>query len=124
MMRVYFSGRFSKVKEDLICQLVTFCQDQLFPEVKDVHLNFEGILPKYNDYCGDCMYEEDKEFTIRLNKRLTIPQLEITLIHEMVHVDQYLKGKEMDDTSPYLERWQEKEAHKKELELQTIFHSQ
>ena len=123
-MIVYFSGKFSKKKEDLICQLVSFCQDQMFPDVKGVHLKFEGMLPKFNDYCGDCMYEEDKEFTIRLNKRLTIPQLEITLIHEMVHVDQYLKGKEMDNTSPYFERWQEIEAHKKELELQTIFHSQ
>ena len=124
MMRVYFLGRFSKVKEDLICQLVNFCQEQMFPEIDDVHLNFEGILPKYNDYHGDCLYEEDNEFTIRLNKRLTIPQLEITLCHEMVHVNQYLRGKEMDDTSPYFERWQEKEAHQKELELQTIFHSQ
>jgi len=123
-MIVYFSGKFSKKKEDLICQLVSFCQDQMFPDVKGVHLKFEGMLPKFNDYCGDCMYEEDKEFTIRLNKRLPIPQLEITLIHEMVHVDQYLKGKEMDNTSPYFERWQEREAHKKELELQTIFHSQ
>jgi len=121
---VYFSGRFSKEKEDLICKVVNFCQDQMFPDVKGIHLNFEGVLPKLEDYCGDCMYEEDKEFTIRLNKRLPIPQLELTLIHEMIHVDQYLKGKEMDNTSPYFERWQEKEAHKKELELQTIFHLQ
>ena len=133
-MIVYFSGRFSKKKEDLICKIVNFCQDQLFPDIDDIYLNFEGMLPKngqnlrsgkeLEDYCGDCMYEENKEFTIRLNKRLPIPQLELTLIHEMVHVDQYLKGKEMDNTSPYFERWQEIEAHKKELELQTIFHSQ
>ena len=119
-MLVTFEGKFSKKKEDLICDLVTFAQDQMFPSEDDVYINIEALRRK-DGYCGDVMYEDDNEFTIRLNKLLSTPKLAITVLHEMVHVSQYLKGLVMDNDSPYWDRWQEQEAHKKEQELMELW---
>jgi len=115
-MLVTFEGKFSKKREDLICDLVTFAQDQMFPDQDDVYLNIEA-LRRDDGYCGDVMYEDENEFTIRLNKLLSTSKLAITVLHEMVHVSQYLKGMLMDTESEYHDRWQEKEAHKLEKVL-------
>ena len=63
------------------------------------------------------MYEDDNEFSIRLNKTLPVSDLITTVLHELVHVSQYLKGLIMDTDSPYEERWQEVEAHAMEKQL-------
>lgn len=115
-MIVTFEGRFAKRKQDLICDLVSFAQDQMFPEEDDVLINFEAIRRK-DKYYGDCMYEDENEFTVRLNTLMTLEHLTLTVLHEMVHVSQFLKGLVMDNDSEYWDRWQEKEAHEKEQQL-------
>ena len=119
-MIVFFNGRFSKRKQNMICELVDFSQGHLFPEEDDVHLNFEAIRRK-DEYCGDVMFEDDNEFTIRLNQLMPTNKMALTVFHEMVHVSQYLKCLVMDTTSDYWDRWQEKEAHKKEKELMDLW---
>ena len=119
-MLVTFEGNFSKKREDLICDLVVFSQDKLFPDQDEVYINIEALRRK-DGYCGDVMYEDDNEFTIRLDKLLDTPKLAITVLHEMVHVSQYLKGLVMDTESDYWDRWQEQEAHQKEQELMELW---
>ena len=63
------------------------------------------------------MFEDDKDFTIRLNRTLSITDLITTVLHELVHVSQYLKYLVMDFESDYEDRWQEVEAHAMEKEL-------
>ena len=106
-MFVEFQGRFSKVKENIICDVIS--QDQLFPLTDDVFINIEAI--RKQGVCGDCMFEDDNEFTIRLNKSLSVSDLITTVLHELVHVKQYLNCMVMDTESSYEDRWQEIEAH-------------
>ncbi len=119
-MIVFFNGRFSKRKQDMICQLVDFSQGHMFPADDDIQINFEAIRRK-DGYCGDVMFEDDREFSIRLNQLMPLNKMALTVFHEMVHVSQYLKCMVMDTTSDYWDRWQEKEAHKKEKELMDLW---
>lgn len=114
-MLVEFEGRFSKVKQDLICDVIAFGSSELFPHEDDVFINIQGIR-KQGVY-GDCMNEDDGEFTIRLDQSLSISDLIVTVLHELVHVKQYLQCLIMDTESPYWERWQEIEAHAMDKQL-------
>lgn len=118
-MLVEFESKFAKAKEDLICDVIAFGAKQLFPHEDDVFINIQAINQK--GLCGDCMFEDDNEFTIRLNKSLPLSELITTVLHELVHVSQYLKELVMDTTSPYEERWQEIEAHAMEKELKGLW---
>ena len=114
-MIVEFEGRFAKSKEDLICDVIGFGASELFPHEDDVFINIQAI--RKQGVCGDCMYEDDSYFTIRLNKTLSLSDLVTTGLHELVHVSQYLKGMIMDTESDYWDRWQEVEAHAMEKQL-------
>jgi len=117
-MIVEFEGKFAKIKEDLICNAIAFGANKMFPN-EDVYINIQAV--KKEGLCGDCMYEDDNEFTIRLNRSLTLSELVTTVLHELVHVSQYLKGMVMDTTSAYEDRWQEIEAHAMEKQLKEEF---
>lgn len=114
-MLITFDSRFAKAKEDLIANVIAFGSSQLFPNEDDVFINICAI--RKQGVCGDCMYEDDNEFTIRLSKSLSPSDLVTTVLHELVHVSQYLKGMVMDTTSNYWDRWQEIEAHAMEKQL-------
>lgn len=118
-MLVEFESRFSKIKEDLICDAIAFGAQELFPHKDDVYINILAL--QRQGVCGDCMYEDDNEFTIRLNKSLSLSELVTTVLHELVHVSQYLKCLVMDTQSPYWDRWQEIEAHAMEKQLKEKF---
>lgn len=121
-MLVEFESKFSKVKEELIYKAIAYGQSILFPLESDVYINIEAI--RKQGVCGDCMYEDDSDFTIRLNKSLSHSDLVTTVLHELVHVSQYLKGMVMDTESAYEDRWQEIEAHALEKELTEGFNAQ
>lgn len=120
-MIVFFEGRFSKKKQDLICNLITFSQDKLFPQEDDVTITIKGI--RKDGVCGDVMFEDENDFTMRLDNRLDVFNLIVTVLHEMVHVSQYVHNYVMDHTSDYCDRWQEIEAFEKEKELADQFHN-
>lgn len=121
-MLVEFEGRFSKEKEDLITKVIGFGSNKLFPNEDEVFINIQAI--RKQGVCGDCMYEDDGEFTIRLNNTLSISDMITTVLHELVHVSQFLKGLVMDHKSKYEERWQEVEAHAKEKQLRELWDGQ
>lgn len=114
-MIVEFESKFARVKEDLICDAIAYGASQLFPDKDNVYINISAITKE--GLCGDCMFEDDDEFTIRLNKTLPVKDLILTVLHELVHVSQYLMGLVMYTESDYEERWQEIEAHALEGEL-------
>mgnify|MGYP003624229806 CR=1 FL=1 len=114
-MIVEFEGRFSQKRQDLICSAIGFAAEKLFPSEDAVYINIQAINKE--GLCGDVMFEDDKDFTIRLNRTLSITDLITTVLHELVHVSQYLKYLVMDLDSDYENRWQEIEAHAMEKEL-------
>ena len=121
-MLVEFEGKFSKARVNTICDAIAYGQTKLFPHESDVFINIEAI--RKQGVCGDCMFEDDNEFTIRLNKSLSLSDLITTVLHELVHVKQYLEGMVMDTESAYEDRWQEIEAHALEKELTEGFNAQ
>jgi hypothetical protein len=114
-MIVEFESKFSKKKENIICEALAYGASKLFPETDDVYINISAI--RKQGVCGDCMFEDDNEFTIRLNKSIFFSDLVTTVLHELVHVKQYLEGMEMVNDLPYDERPHEIEAHALEKEL-------
>ena len=114
-MIVEFESKFSKKKENIICEALAYGASKLFPETDDVYINISAI--RKQGVCGDCMFEDDNEFTIRLNKSIFFSDLITTVLHELVHVKQYLEGMEMVNDLPYDERPHEIEAHALEKEL-------
>ena len=114
-MLVEFDSKFAKTKEDLICDVIAFGSDQLFPHEDDVFINISATTKK--GLCGDVMFEDDNEFTIRLNRSLSLSDLITTVLHELVHVKQYLNGMVMATESAYEDRLQELAAHAVEKQL-------
>ena len=121
-MLIEFDSRFAKAKEDLITKAIAFGCSKLFPNEDDVFINITAI--RKQGVCGDCMYEDDNEFTIRLDKSLTLDNLITTVLHELVHVSQYLRGMVMINNLPYDERPHEIEAHSMEKQLTEAFNGQ
>ena len=74
--------------------------------------------------CGDVLYEDDNEFSLRLSRSLSLSDLITTVLHELVHVKQFLECMVMDTESPYDERWQEVEAHTMEKQLRELYDGQ
>lgn len=118
-MLVEFESRFAKRKEELICDAIAFGSSKLFSE-DNVYINI--IAMRKQGVCGDCMYEDDNEFTIRLSKSLSPSELVTTVLHELVHVSQYLRGMIMNNDLPYDERPHEIEAHAMEKQLTEAYY--
>lgn len=121
-MIVEFESNFSKAKQDLICNALAFGSDKLFPHEDDVYINISATTKK--GVCGDVLYEDDNEFSIRLSRSLSLSDLITTVLHELVHVKQFLECMVMDTESPYEERWQEIEAHAMEKQLRELYDGQ
>ena len=121
-MIVEFESNFSKVKEDLICDVIAFGSRKLFPHEDDVYINISATTKK--GVCGDVLYEDDNEFSLRLSRSLSLSDLVTTVLHELVHVKQFLECMVMDTESPYEERWQEVEAHAMEKQLRELYDGQ
>ncbi len=119
-MLVEFENIKSHKLQELICEVVEFGRKNLFPRHK--HININIIAMRNKGVYGDCMYEDDRDFTIRFDK--TLPTIEIitTLLHELVHVKQYLRNEEMDYTLPYDKRPHEIEAHALEKQLTEAYY--
>lgn len=90
-------------------------------------------LRKHDGNNGICSKTGDKEITIAVDSTLALPQLLMTLAHEMVHTKQYIRGQYRGELSrngrmkkiwlgkqysvAYLKRPWEREAFRREGEL-------
>lgn len=134
MIVLEFETYCPKMRQQKITEAVDYVSSQLLSRFrKPIYINIRTIrqLTEKQGVNGDCMDEGDREFTIRLDVSLPLKDLVSTLMHEMVHVWQYMTGKlkqpstnkaifdgvdydwDMDyDTRPW-----EIEAHAKEKQL-------
>ena len=138
MVIVEFTRKCSKKRHDAIMDAVMFACKQLMPRVrKPFYINIRPIpkLTETQGVNGDCMDEEDREFTIRIDVSLPLNEMISTILHEMVHVQQFLSGKlkqpkpgkavykrvDYDCEMDYNDRPWEIEAHTKEKQLAEAF---
>jgi len=138
MVVVEFTRKCSKKRHVAIMDAVMFACKQLMPRVrKPFYINIRPIpkLTETQGVNGDCMDEEDREFTIRIDVSLPLNEMISTILHEMVHVQQFLSGKlkqpqpgkavykrvDYDWEMDYNDRPWEIEAHTKEKQLAEAF---
>ena len=138
MVVVEFTRKCSKKRHDAIMDAVMFACKQLMPRVrKPFYINIRPIpkLTETQGVNGDCMDEEDREFTIRIDVSLPLNEMISTILHEMVHVQQFLSGKlkqpqpgkavykrvDYDWEMNYDDRPWEIEAHSREKQLAEIY---
>lgn len=100
---------------------------------KPIYINIRTIrkLAEKQGVYGDCMDEGDREFTIRIDVSLPLDEMISTILHEMVHVWQYVSKRMVQNwvhevrfakqvyssDMPYDDRPWEIEAHRIEKEL-------
>jgi len=122
-MIVEFQSKCAKYRERAILDAIFLAKDELMPRVRKLFINIRPIrnLTEKKGIHGDCMDEDDREFTIRLDISLPLDDMITTVLHEMVHVKQYLYNEEMDRSLPYIERPYEIEAHAVEQQLKVKY---
>jgi len=141
MIVIEFENKCARYRQKAIIDSVMFASKILMSRIrKPVYINIRTIrkLAEKQGVYGDCMDEGDREFTIRIDVSLPLEEMISTILHEMVHVYQYVSGKlkykwihevvfekrvyhwDMDyDTRPW-----EIEAHQKEKELKELYDGQ
>lgn len=94
MIEIHASGGTRKEKE-LAEKVAYWCVKKLMPRLRNIEISIEIKNLKGN--WADVMMEDSRrEYTIRLQRGLSLFDLISTMCHEMVHVKQYVR-KEMDD---------------------------
>ena len=138
MIVIEFENNCAQYRKRAIESAINFAASQMMSRIrKPVYINIITIrkLAEQQGVYGDCMDEGDREFTIRIDVSLPLDQMITTILHEMVHVWQYVSNrmvykwvhevrfaKEVYDWDmPYDDRPWEIEAHRKEKELKELF---
>lgn len=115
MSKLIIEGNLNR---NFVSQVVKLFCETLGISVPNLHIfTDETIIPN-----GACYRNEENDFMIVL-KEQEDGQMIVTLAHELTHVKQHIKDNLTDfwDPSiPYMERWWEKEAYEKEVELMEI----
>ena len=141
MIVIDYENKCSAKNRKAIDEAVYFASKVLMPGVrKPVFINIKTIrkLAEKQGVYGDCIDEGDREFTIRIDVSLPIEQIITTILHEMVHVWQYVSNRmvykwvhevkfEKQTYSwdmPYDDRPWEIEAHRLEKQLKDLFDGQ
>jgi len=122
-MIVTFEHNCAKYREKAINNALVLAKDELMPHVRKLFINIKpmrNLAAKYG-VCGDCMDEEDREFTIRIDTSISVDEMVTTILHEMVHVKQAVFNENMDYSLPYDDRPHEIEAHALEKQLKEKF---
>lgn len=138
MIIIDFETKCAKYRKRAIEDAIMFASSQMLSRIrKPVYINIRTIrkLAEKQGVYGDCMDEGDREFTIRIDVSLPLDEMISTILHEMVHVWQYVSkrmvqnwvhevrfAKQVYSTEmPYDDRPWEIEAHRKEKELKELF---
>lgn len=96
-----------------------FALSKLMPRKQNLDVTIN--LTSLKDADGYCHGIPGGEYEIEVKKGQSYPDLITTVFHEMVHVRQYERRVEMDDTLPYLDRPYEQEAYKLQEELWELY---
>jgi len=134
MIVIEFETKCAKYRKRAIKDAILFASNQLMSRIrKPVYINIRAIrkLAEKQGVYGDCMDEGDREFTIRIDVSLPFDEMITTILHEMVHVWQYVSKRMVQNWSdeirftkqvysselPYDTRPWEIEAHRLEKQL-------
>lgn len=115
---IYVDGGKAKQREAAM-DAASFVWNALFPRINrcsiDIHLcNLDGKT-------GDCLELDDREFEIRIDKNQGFEDFMTCVMHEMIHVKQYIrkefKNYDFKTYDEYINHPAEKEAYALQEEL-------
>lgn len=138
---VEFQTQCARYRKKAINEAIDFAYIQLMSRMKlPVYINIRPIrhLVEKKGIYGDCLDEDDREFTIRIDVSIPIEEMVSTILHELVHTHQYLSGRlkhthgnrvvyegvVYDWNMDYDSRPWEIEAHAKEKRLMELWDGQ
>ena len=107
MIEISGSG---KNKRALVNEAATFFIKELMPRMRtlDINVVFKRI-PKKENTVGTClMQENNRDFEIEIEKKLSFDEMVKTLCHEMVHVKQYARNEMTDNAFKGVYRWRDR----------------
>ena len=127
MMYLNIEGVKSDNCKKLIEDVILYAKDQLMPRIQKLYIDVE-VVDGFRDQegiNGEAIHDEDRYATIVIDPDQPFEEFVTTLLHEMVHIKQYVR-KELKDgkwkgeyfKGSYADSPWEKEAY--ELE-QTLF---
>lgn len=140
MISVFYEGYNNQAERDIIDSASEFAAAKLFPRFKvDITFRFIKNLKEKEKIEGDVVFLDDsyrpRDFIVRVHKGLAKDDLITLVIHEFVHIKQYMrkelyfkfdkkkwtykvhfKGRNVDNVK-YLDQPHEKEAYRLQEKL-------
>lgn len=122
-VNVYCEDVSENVHTSLIKEVVEFANNNL--DIHEEDFEIEIFLDDISDGVNGMIIDDipNKKFTMLVQNDRHISQILMTIVHELVHVKQYIRDglAEVSDSLfrsiPYLERWWEVEAFEKTSEI-------
>lgn len=104
----------NRFQKHIVNQTVDWCIEKLLPRIKRIHINVHLCNLKDADgYCenaaiedGDFVGASPRLFNVEISKSLSLTEMISTIIHEMVHVRQYV-NRELADNGRFT-KWKSK----------------
>lgn len=115
-MALYVHSYGSNIQKRRLAEDISwwFINKQL-PRYKNLDIQID--LLNLDDVNGSCVYLENNEFEIEIDKRLRGEDLASCILHELIHVEQHLKNlydiNNCNTDIPYLDRPYEKDAYER-----------
>lgn len=98
----------NKVQRQIAEDVVSYMIKRLMPRHRTLDITVELVDIK-SDAVGFCMMcDRKREFVIEADKKQGIVQLVTTIVHEMIHVKQWVRNEMDDGCSGHIARWKSK----------------
>ena len=98
----------NKVQRHIAEDVVFYMIKRLMPRHRTLDITVELVDIK-SDAVGFCMMcDRKREFLIEVDKKQKIAQLVTTIVHEMIHVKQWVRNEMDDGCSGQIARWKSK----------------
>jgi hypothetical protein len=99
-MQVSIINTPTKLDRQRLYRAVQFYAEYLMGKRLPKYISTRVVFTKGLKADADCIWEDDnnrpREFTIRINARMSMTKVLLALAHEMVHVKQYARGELKD----------------------------
>lgn len=125
----------TKANRELAFSAVSWYIQKFLPRFRTLDITVK-IKNLGDDYCGFCDHEGHNEFTIDINRDMNEFEMTATIMHEMIHVKQFVRKELTECLRTGRQRWKsrwfsyeteyenqpwEKEAHKYDEKLAKEF---
>ena len=100
----------NRLRHSVAIDVVKHCISKLMPRMRtlDINVTFKRI-PKIENTVGSClMLENNRNFEIEIETKLSFDEMVKTICHEMVHVKQYARNEMTDNAFNGAYRWRDR----------------